>query len=143
MLKSHFLPIFTSSYAIYIYTIYVPWNISFTVFFCFTGIYIYRESWFFYDFSMICRCSSEIRVINFLITCWLGNYGKLIKRSHVLCFFDVLGHVLWLFDDFWPFSVSLLVLNVGNGWESGNGMVIFSDYGSCPKIPCVKRTSKL
>ena len=98
-------------------------------------VYIYHEIYhsqcFFVlqraDFSMICRCSSEIRVINFLITCWLGNYGKLIKRSHVLCFFDVLGHVLWLFDDFWPFSVSLLVLNVGNGWESGNGMIITSD----------------
>ena len=26
----------------------------------------------------------------------------------------------------------LLVLNVGNGWEWGNGMIITSDYGSFP-----------
>ena len=26
----------------------------------------------------------------------------------------------------------LLVLNVGNGWEWGNGMIIISDYGSFP-----------
>ena len=27
--------------------------------------------------------------------------------------------------------------------EWGNGMIITSDYGSFPKIPCVKRTSKI
>ena len=26
----------------------------------------------------------------------------------------------------------LLVLNVGNGWEWGNGIIITSDYGSFP-----------
>jgi len=29
-------------------------------------------------------------------------------------------------------SRCLLVLNVGNGWEWGNGMIITSDYGSFP-----------
>ena len=47
----------------------------------------------------------------------------------------------------WVDVFNLLVVNVGNGWVAGGGGCwdddITSDYGSFPKIPCVKRTSKL
>jgi hypothetical protein len=75
-------------------------------------------------------------VLDVLIAQGLAVHPQ-IHAHHV-----VLRRILWKGQLLCPGTQSQqhllvwLVLNVGNGWEWGNGMIIDNYCGSFPKIPC-------
>ena len=78
------------------------------------------------------------------ITWWQPSYGRRPERWEANGWNDRFSTDVWY--DVWLTGAKrreydLLVLNVGNGWEWGNGIIIDSDYGSFPHF--LLSTSKM